>query len=105
MFGGRGLMDLHCAYRIPVPPGTYRVIIHGCENMLLSPGLRCFAVRCEGKIRLKTIDRVARAGYAVACADRFACRVEDGILDLELVPLKDIAMISALEIVPVAQDS
>jgi tetratricopeptide (TPR) repeat protein len=84
-------------YRIPVPAGTYRVVLHFAEIVATRPGLRVFDVMLEGKRILERYDPAA-AGYATAESKTFETVVVDGLLDIEFRPRKENPKISAIEI-------
>ncbi|MBN8217416.1 MAG: hypothetical protein J0L75_12295 [Spirochaetes bacterium] len=51
-------------YKIPLPPGRYRVRLHFCESYIKNskPGMRLFNVLIAGRLVEERLDLVARAG-------------------------------------------
>ncbi len=84
-------------YRIPLPPGRFRVTLHFAELYHLTPGLRRFGVRLEGEEVLSDFDPGAK-GFAVAQQLPFDREVRDGMLEIELVPRVGVPCVSAIEV-------
>lgn len=84
------------AYRVPVPPGRYRVTLHFAEIGFLRPGARIFEVRVEGGEAWRC--EPLRAGFATALKESFTVAVEDGVLDIEFLPRADNPEICGIEI-------
>ncbi len=84
-------------YRLPVPSGRYRVRLHFAETYWRVPGMRRFDVRIEGHKVLAGCEPIAR-GFAAASVESFVAAVDDGLLDIELVPVAGAPEISAVEI-------
>ncbi len=84
-------------YRFPLPPGRYRISLHFAEVYWRVPGARRFDVRIEGSRRLESYEPLL-AGFATASVQTFVVPVDDGLLDLEFVPVADVPAISAIEI-------
>ena len=85
-------------YRIPLPPGGYRVTLHFAEIHFKVEGERIFDVLLEGETVLKNLDLFKKAGYATAYKVEREVRVEDGLLDILFVPKIDNPVISAIEV-------
>ena len=85
-------------YRIPVPPGDYRVTLHFAEIVNTQKGSRFFDVRLEDTLVLLDYDPTM-AGFATADRRSFPVEIRDGVLDLEFVHQLDYPKISAIEIV------
>ena len=81
-------------YRIPLPRGSYRVILHSSEVFFTAPGQRRFNVRIEGQEVLRDYEPPIRK----ADVREFPVRVEDGILEIEFVPRLENPKISAIEV-------
>jgi hypothetical protein len=91
-FGGRP-----GGYRIPLPPGRYRVSLHFAEIVTSDSGGRRFDVRLEGRPILEDYEPLA-AGFATAEKKTFEVTVEDGFFDIEFIHRTGDPKISALEI-------
>ena len=81
-------------YRIPLPPGRYRVTLGFAEVSFREPEKRRFDVLLEGRTVLEDYEP------QVDAAENFTYEqpVEDGYLDLELVHKVDNPKISAIAI-------
>jgi hypothetical protein len=81
-------------YRIPVPPGRYRVTLGFAEVSFKEPGKRAFDVLLEGKVVQADYEpkilKAENLSYEVA--------VEDGHLDIELVTKTNNSKISAIAV-------
>ena len=88
-------------YSIDVPNGNYDVILHFAEIYWRSQDRRIFTVEMEGKnIGLNNFDMLKEKKRYKAIVKRFeAIKVEDGKIDINFTAIKDIAKVSALEIV------
>ena len=88
------------AYRVPLPPGRYRVTLHFAEVYGLTrvPGTRVFDVLLEGEAVLENYDMRAEAGFATADFYSFPVDVEDGILEIGFVRRVENPKFSAIEI-------
>ncbi len=77
-------------YRIPLPRGTYQVVLHFAEIFERSkePGwaTRAFGIRVEGQTVCERYVPVQR-GFATASQLTVEMAVEDGFLDVDFVPL------------------
>jgi hypothetical protein len=85
-------------YRIPVPPGGYRVTLHFAEIFTSEIGRRVFDVHIEGKTVIADYDLVRAVGFARPDAQRFEVEVADGLLDIEFAHKHENPKISAIEI-------
>jgi eukaryotic-like serine/threonine-protein kinase len=90
-------------YRIPLPPGEYRVTLHFAEiywpaRDRASGFRRSFDVRIEGKTVLEDYSPLEK-GFAVADARPFTIAVSDGILDIEFVHRVENPKVSGIEII------
>jgi beta-galactosidase len=85
-------------YRVPVMPGTYRVRLAFVEPVA-GVGQRVFDVLTNGERKLAGLDVAAAAGGALKTLERtFEVRVSGGELDLQFVPSKGQALVSAVNI-------
>ncbi|HEA29089.1 MAG TPA: hypothetical protein ENH91_03695 [Leeuwenhoekiella sp.] len=99
-------------YAIPVPKGTFKVILHfaeiywGASNG--GPGggdKRIFNVNIENKQVLTNLDINKEVGSMNALQKEYTVNVDDGILNIYLKASKDQPKISALEIIEKSTDS
>ncbi|AMJ66893.1 hypothetical protein AXW84_16725 [Hymenobacter sp. PAMC 26628] len=93
-------------YALPVPNGSYSVVLHFAEFYWTKPGQRVFDAALEGQKVLDHYDIVKKVGPLTATTETFTVTVTDGILNLDLtVPYlsggMDQAKLSALEVLPV----
>jgi hypothetical protein len=70
------------AYRIPLPPGRWRVRLHFAEMYFNRPGIRVFDVSIEGRKVLESYDACTAAGFATADVRSFDTDVTDGLLEV-----------------------
>lgn len=82
-----------------VPTGDYRVTLKMREFWWNNPGERVFSVDAEGRRALSDVDIIKSVGKHRAHDRSFDVRVTDGRLDLAFSSTRDIALVSALEIV------
>ncbi|WP_167855699.1 malectin domain-containing carbohydrate-binding protein [Hymenobacter fodinae] len=69
-------------YALPVPSGTYRVVLHFAELYWSGPGQRLFDVSLEGTKVLDNYDIFAKVGALTATTETFTTTVSDGTLNL-----------------------
>jgi serine/threonine protein kinase/predicted Zn-dependent protease len=84
-------------YQIPLPPGRYIVRLHFVETWFQAEGLRRFDVLVEGRKFLEGLDPCLK-GFAVAFIEELETTVDDGLLDIEFVPLCSYPAIAAIEV-------
>jgi N-acetylneuraminic acid mutarotase/regulation of enolase protein 1 (concanavalin A-like superfamily) len=89
------------SYNIPLPTGAYTVTLLFCESRDTAPGERLFNVSAEGAPILTNFDLFATAGLQTAYNSSFNVQVSDGTLNLKFVTVKDTAIVSGIEVVPV----
>ncbi len=92
-------------YRFDVPNGTYMLTLGFTEMNVHGPALREFSVLAEGRPLLVDFDIFRRVEKNYAITVRFALQVTDGQLNVTFVPTIDQAVISSIEVVPLAVDS
>jgi len=92
-------------YRIPVQNGSYLLRLHLAEIWFKSAGSRLFDVFAEGLPVVSGLDVVQAAGPLTALVLNREVRVSDGFADLNFVPVKNNAKISALELLPLSLDA
>ncbi|HAK95691.1 MAG TPA: hypothetical protein DCM87_12010, partial [Planctomycetes bacterium] len=85
-------------YRIPLPPGEYRVALHFIELCCV----RSFDVRIEGEHVLSGYASQAEVGYGTPDVKSFDVLVEDGTLDVDFTSTLENAHITGIEIIPAA---
>jgi len=89
------------AYWVPLPNGSYRVVLKFDEPRSIGVGDRVFDVVANGVMQLKDFDILAAAGGKLKGVDRtFDVTVSNGMLVLDFRPQRGNAMISALSIAP-----
>lgn len=90
------------AYRIEVPPGTYRVKLHFAETYegINAIGGRVFSVSVEGKPALDDLDVFKEAGQSryVPVVRSVTTKVTDGELTIEFTPKTQNPMINGIEV-------
>jgi beta-galactosidase len=93
------------SYRVPVPDGKYRITLK-FEEPAAAAGERVFDVSINGKPVLKRFDVFAAAGGKLQAVDRsFVAKARDGMLLIELQPVKGQAIVSAVAVAPAARSS
>jgi tetratricopeptide (TPR) repeat protein len=85
------------AYRLPLPPGPYRVTLHFAEVVHREPEKRVFDIDLEGKTVLEGWEPF-RAGFATPSQHTFEVKADDGLLDIGFSRRLDNPIVSALEI-------
>jgi hypothetical protein len=90
-------------YNLPVPQGTYTVILHFAETQWTATRKRQFDVTIEGKKVLDNYDIYARTGANAARIEKFTTTVSDGVLSIGFSSLSsdggiDYPTISALQV-------
>lgn len=86
-------------YRVPVPNGTYSVVLRFCEIAHNGPGARVFDVLIEGKSVITDLDIFAKVGKNHALDFQFeGVRVEDAVLDIAFAAKTEFPCISAIEV-------
>jgi hypothetical protein len=93
----RGHLDAD-GYRIPLPPGDYRVTLHFAEIYYRAPRRRLFEVVLEERATVEALDLFAAAGFARPIVRQVDVGVRDGFLDIHFVRSAGEPKISALEI-------
>ncbi|WP_167855033.1 malectin domain-containing carbohydrate-binding protein [Hymenobacter wooponensis] len=69
-------------YALPVPNGTYRVVLHFAETWWTAANQRVFDVSLEGARVLDNYDIVKKVGAFTATTETFTTTVADGTLNL-----------------------
>ena len=89
------------AYRIPLVPGRYRITLHFAEiwDEKRMHENRLIYVKLENQPVLEGYEPL-QAGFATADRKSFEIQVEDGFLDLELIPRRDHPILTAIEVEP-----
>ena len=86
------------AYRVPVPNGTYEVVLHFAEIQGARTGQRIFDVAAEGTTVVDNLDIAALVGRRRSLVRTVSATVTDGVVDLVFTPVVGDATIAALEI-------
>jgi hypothetical protein len=84
-------------YRIPMPPGRYRVILSLTKRPSSRNGQTVFDVAIEGR-RFLVNHQLEATGHAVTRPEA-AVSVTDGFLDIEFIPNVGTPRVSAMEII------
>ena len=87
-----------CSYSIPVPNGSYEVVLHFAEIFWSSANERVFDVSIEGTVVNDNLDIAATVGPLTALVQTFPATVSDGTLTVSLLASTDNATIEALEV-------
>ncbi len=85
------------SYRIPLPPGEYRITLHFAERSNREAGARRYDILLEGQIVLKNFEPL-KFGFCAAHSEERRIAVHDGFLDIDLMPRNKNPMISGIEI-------
>jgi beta-galactosidase len=89
------------SYRVPVPDGKYKIVLHFTEPAAAAAGERVFDVSVNGKRVLKHVDVFAAAGGKLKAVDQTVqAKARGGALLIEFQPVKGQAVVSALSITP-----
>jgi len=94
---------LPAGYRVPLPPGRYRVAVHFAAVHWLEDR-RAFDIRLEG-ITVKEDFDLGASPFRTAIVQVFEIEVTDGFLDLELALRKGVPRISAIEVLKMGASS
>jgi len=89
---------LPLTYTFNVPNGTHTVNLKFGEIYFSSPGQRVFNVLINGQTVLANFDIVGQAGAGVALDKQFTVNVTNGQISIQLTPVIENPMISAIEI-------
>jgi tetratricopeptide (TPR) repeat protein len=89
--------ELSRGYRIPLPAGSYRIVLHFAEVRWHFHELSRFDVAIEGERILEAYDP-RRHGFATPAPKSSEKTIRDGILDIEFTPRIGVPHISAIEI-------
>jgi PKD repeat protein len=85
------------SYKFDVPIGFYDITLCFAELSHTREGMRVFDVKMEGTVVLDNYDIYAEVGHDVATSKVFSSvYVTDGQLNIEFVPVKDRAKVSAI---------
>jgi N-acetylneuraminic acid mutarotase/regulation of enolase protein 1 (concanavalin A-like superfamily) len=90
------------SYNIPVPSGPCTLNLYFSESRDTAANERLFNVSAEGSPILSRFDAFATAGYQTAMTESFDVTVQNGVLNLTFASVKDVAMVSAIEVIPTA---
>ena len=89
------------AYRVPVPDGKYKIVLHFAEPTAAAAAERLFDVSVNGRRVLKHFDVFAAAGGKLKAVDETVeAKARDGALLIEFQPVKGQAVVSAIQITP-----
>ena len=89
------------SYRIPLPNGRYRVVLHFVEPTAAAAGERVFDVVANAATPIANLDVFAAAGGALKALEKtFDASVEQGELQLSFKAHRGEALISAIAVAP-----
>ena len=89
---------LPLTYSFSVPNGTHTVTLKFAEIYFTQPGQRVFNVLINGQAVLSNFDIVQQGGAGVALDEQFTVNVTNGQVTIQLTPVVENPMISAIEI-------
>ncbi len=93
----RNMRKVVPAYRIPLPPGDYRITLHFIEGNFREFPSRIFGIILEGEPLLKKYEPLQK-GFGIPDKKIFELPVMDGMVDIEFVRYTNHPKISAIEI-------
>lgn len=85
-------------YALPVPNGTYTVVLHFAELYWTQIGQRVFNVALEGSPWLTSYDIVKKVGPLTAITETSTVTVTDGLLNIAFTTNVDQAKVAAIEV-------
>ena len=88
-------------YAIPLVDGKYRLSLHFFDST--APGGRLFDILIEDKPAVEKYDISGAAGRFVRDVQQFEVDVNDGVLNIGFAARPGTPMLSAIEIVPLAE--
>ena len=86
------------SYAIPLSNGDYDVILQFVESTFSSKGKNIFSVFLEGNQVIRSLDTYFAAGKDTALDFTFKATVSDGVLNLNFVPSRGDAQVSAIRV-------
>jgi len=86
------------SYNIPLPNGTYQVMLMFAEIYHTSANSRVFNVAIEGSLVINNLDIWSEAGAKTAYNEAHLVTVTDDVLNIALTSVKDNAKISAIKV-------
>jgi hypothetical protein len=86
------------SYNIPLPNGTYQVMLMFAEIYHTAANQRVFNVAIEGKPVISNLDIWSEVGAKAAYSENHIVTLTDGVLDIALTSVKDNAKISAIKV-------
>jgi hypothetical protein len=96
-------MGRRMQFSAAVANGAYTLRLHFAEPVHNRAGRRVFDVYAEGRRVLSRYDVFADAGAKTAAVKQFPVGVSDGRLDLTFAAARDLAVVSAIELLPAVQ--
>src|SRR5262249_54139366 len=90
------------SYSLPIRNGDYRVRLLFMDPIHFEAGERLFDVFSEKKLKLNDFDIAAAGGMNAAVTKTFTTTVNDGRLNLWFDSVRDSAIVSAIEVTPLA---
>lgn len=90
------------SYNIPLPNGTYQVMLMFAENFNTSADKRVFDVAIEGSPVITNLDIWSEAGANTAYNDIHLVTLKDELLNISFTTIKDNAKVSAIKILQIS---
>ena len=87
------------SYSYDVPNGNYHVILHFADTYFWLNGQRVFNVLIEGQSLLNNLDIISEVSYNAPLVERFDVLVSDGTINIDFIPVSEIPVINAIEII------
>jgi Malectin domain len=89
-------------YEIPVPPGSYELILHFTELHFPNVAQRLFDVTIENSISFKKLDLIKMTGrIRTACRISYILPITDGLISIDFTnsnPIVDMPKVSGIEV-------
>jgi N-acetylneuraminic acid mutarotase len=85
-------------YQIPVPNGSYEVVLHFAEIYFNATGQRVFDVSVEGSLAIDNLDIWSQVGALTPLALTVPATVSDGSLTVQFTSVVNNAKLSAIEV-------
>jgi hypothetical protein len=88
------------SYNIPVDNGSYDVQLKFAEVYFTASNKRVFDVRMEGNLVINDLDIHAKVGHDARYDETHTIDVTDGVLNIQLIGVKNNAKICAIDVKP-----
>jgi len=87
------------SYSYDVPNGEYHVVLHFADTYFWLDGQRVFNVSIEGQPLINNLDIISEVSYNAPLIERFDVLVSDGTINIDFIPVSEIPVINAIEII------